>query len=47
VVCASTPNGICKVLDGEVRCFDPPSTLQAEASCLALLGLAALDGAKP
>lgn len=47
VVCASTPNGICKVFDSEVRCFDPPSTLQAEASCLALLGLAALEGAKP
>ncbi len=47
VACASTPKGICKVFDSEVRCFDPPSTLQAEASCLALLGLAALDGASP
>src|SRR5690606_5291016 len=47
VTCASTPNGICKVIEGTVHCFDPPSTLQAEASCLALLGLAALEGARP
>ena len=47
VACASTPKGFCKVFDSEVRCFDPPSTLQAESSCLALLGLAAIEGAKP
>jgi hypothetical protein len=47
VVCASTPKGICKVFDSEVRCFDPPSTLEASSSCLALLGLAALEGARP
>jgi hypothetical protein len=45
--CASTPKGVCKVFDSEVHCFDPPSTLTAESSCLALLGLAALDGARP
>jgi hypothetical protein len=47
VSCASTPKGLCKVFDGSVSCFDPPSTLEAESSCLALLGLAALEGAKP
>ncbi|MFL5350763.1 MAG: hypothetical protein ACJ8AT_38830 [Hyalangium sp.] len=47
VACASTPQGFCKAFDSEVRCFDPPSTLQAESSCLALLGLAAIEGARP
>lgn len=45
--CASTPAGLCKVFDSEVHCFDPPSAPQAEAACLAVLGLAALDGAHP
>ncbi|ADO69479.1 hypothetical protein [Stigmatella aurantiaca] len=45
--CASTPKGICKVFDSQVYCFDPPSTLEAETTCLSLLGLAALEGAKP
>ncbi len=45
--CASTPKGICKVFDSAVYCFDPPTTLQGEESCLALLGLAALEEARP
>lgn len=45
--CASTPEGVCKVFDSTVHCFDPPASLEADSSCLALLGLAALDGATP
>ncbi|MDY7226867.1 hypothetical protein [Hyalangium rubrum] len=45
--CASTPKGVCKVFDSEVHCFDPPTTLQGEDSCMALIGLAAMEGAQP
>ncbi|RKH18339.1 hypothetical protein D7Y13_38585 [Corallococcus praedator] len=47
VACAGTPAGICKVFDSEVYCFDPPAEQQADAACLASVGLAALDGAAP
>jgi hypothetical protein len=43
--CASTPAGVCKVFDSTVHCFDPPKALEAEAACLAVLGMAALEGA--
>ena len=45
--CAATPDGLCKVFDSEVYCFDPPAEQKADAACLAALGLAALDGAAP
>lgn len=45
--CASTPDGVCKVFDSEVHCFDPPAEQKADPACLAALGLAALDGAAP
>ncbi|MFP2960784.1 hypothetical protein ACLEPN_23950 [Myxococcus sp. 1LA] len=45
--CASTPDGLCKVFDSEVYCFDPPAEQKADAACLSALGLAALDGAAP
>jgi hypothetical protein len=43
VACAATPKGICKVFDSQVYCFDPPGTQEADAACLALIGMAALD----
>ncbi len=45
--CASTPKGICKVFDSQVHCFDPPTTLQGDSACLAMIGLAAMEGARP
>jgi hypothetical protein len=41
--CARTPQGLCKVADAQVTCFDPPLLPPAGSACLGLLGLAALD----
>ncbi|MBU8899105.1 hypothetical protein DRW03_28195 [Corallococcus sp. H22C18031201] len=47
VACAATPAGVCKVFDSEVYCFDPPAEPQGDPACLAVVGMAALEGAAP
>jgi hypothetical protein len=41
--CARTPQGVCRVAESQVHCFDPPVVPAADRACLALIGLAALE----